>query len=78
MESRYVNASVLRSTILNIENDDKMCFIWSILDHLHPITDSKKCLPTGVSKFDELNIHNLYITNEFSWNDVHQTESLKN
>ena len=34
------------SAILNSDNDDKYCFIWSILAHLHPIEDSKNGQPT--------------------------------
>ena len=34
--SNYVKIPLRSSAILNIENDDKYCFLWSILAHLHP------------------------------------------
>ena len=40
--SSYVKIPVRSSVILNIRNDDKYCFVWSILADLHPIADSKK------------------------------------
>ena len=32
----YVRFPVRSSAILNIENNDKYCFLWSILAKLHP------------------------------------------
>ena len=39
--SNYVKIQLRSSAILNIENDDKFCPIWSILAKLHPISDPK-------------------------------------
>ena len=39
--SRYVKLPMRSSTLLNIQCDDNYCSIWSILAHIHPITDSK-------------------------------------
>ena len=33
--SSFVKIPLRSSAILNIQNDDKYCFIWSILAHLH-------------------------------------------
>ena len=32
----YVKIPVRSSAILNVENDDKYCLLWSILAYLHP------------------------------------------
>ena len=50
--SSNVKIPLRSSAILNIENDDKFCFIWSILPHLHlceifhlsRISDYRQCL----------------------------------
>ena len=34
--SNYVKIPLRSNAILNIENNDKYCFIWSILASLHP------------------------------------------
>ena len=39
--SSYIKYPLRSSAILNIQNNDKECFIWSILAHLHSIADSK-------------------------------------
>ena len=39
--SYYVKIPLRSSAILNNENDDEYCSIWSILAKLHPIADSK-------------------------------------
>ena len=36
-ESIYLKNPIKISAILNIENDDKRCFLWSILAHRHPV-----------------------------------------
>ena len=33
----YVKKPLRSSAILNIENDDKYCFLWSILAYIHPL-----------------------------------------
>ena len=34
--SNYVKLPLRSNAILNIQNDDKYCFIWSILAHMFP------------------------------------------
>ena len=34
--SNYIIIPVRSNAILNIENNDKYCFLWSILAYLHP------------------------------------------
>ena len=71
---------LLRSNaILNIENNDNFCIIWSTLASLHPCNNNH---PNRVSKykqyFKELNIHDFDSTNGFKCSDVHKFENLNN
>ena len=67
------------SASLNIKNDDKYCFIWSILAKLHPCENDHL---NRVSKyrelFDELNIEGFDFTNGFKCSDVQKFEKLNN
>ena len=60
------------SAILNIENNDKHCFLWSILAHLHPCKNNH---PNRVSSyrhyFNELNIDGFDFSNGFKCSDMH-------
>ena len=47
--SNYVKDPLRSSANSNVQNDDKYCFIWSIIAQLHPIADSKNGHPTSVS-----------------------------
>ena len=64
---------------MNIENNDKYCFIWSILGSLHPCNNNH---PNRFSNyepyFDELNIQGFNFTNGFKCNDVHKFNELNN
>ena len=68
------------NAILNIENNDKYCFLWSILASLHPCNNDNH--PNRVSNyrqyFNELNIQCLDFTNGFKCNDVHKFNKLNN
>ena len=80
--SSYVKIPLRSSATLKIEKDDKYCFIWSILAHLHRVADSKNGHPTRVSNyrqyFNELNIQGFDFTNGFKCSDVHEFEKLNN
>ena len=77
--SNYVKIPLRSSAILNIENDDKYCFLWSILAHLHPCENSH---PNRVSNykqyFNELNIEGIDFTDGFKTSDVVKFEKLNN
>ena len=53
----YVKTLLRASAILNVENDVKYCFLWSILAYLHPCNKNH---PNRVSNyrqyFNEFNI----------------------
>ena len=65
--------------ILNIQNNDKYCFVWSVLASLHPC---EKTHPSSVNNylqfFIELNFQNFNFTNGFKCSDVHRLYKLNN
>ena len=77
--SNYVKIPLRSNAILNIENNDKYCFLWSILASIHPCNNNH---PSRVSNykqyFNELNIQDFYFTNGFKCSDVHKFNELNN
>ena len=75
----YVKIPLRSNAILNIENNDKYCFIWSIFASLHPCNNNH---PNRVSNykqyFNELNIDGFDFTNGFKCSDVHKFNELNN
>ena len=67
------------NAILNIENNDKHCFLLSILAYLHPCNNNH---PIRVSNYkqisNELNIDGFDFTNGFRCSDVHKFNELNN
>ena len=64
---------------MNDENNDKYCFLWSIISSLHPCNINH---PSRVSIFgqffNELHIEGFDFTHGFKCSDVHKFEKLKN
>ena len=77
--SNYIKIPLRSNAILNIENNDKYCFIWSILASLYPCNNNH---PNRVSNykqyFDELNIQDFDFTNGFKCSDIHKFNELNN
>ena len=77
--SNYVKIPLRSNAILNFENNDKYCFLWSILASLHPCKNNH---PNRVSNykqyFNELNIQDFDFTNGFKCSDVHKFNELNN
>ena len=77
--SNYVKIPLRTNAILNIENNDKYCFIWSILASLHPCNNFH---PNRISiykqYFNELNFQGFNFTNGFKCSDVHKLNELNN
>ena len=75
----YVKIPLRTNAILNVENNDKYCFLWSILAWLHPCNNTH---PNRVSNykqyFDELNIQGFDFSNGFRCSDVHKFHELNN
>ena len=70
--SNYIKIPLRSNAILNIENNDKHCFLWSILASLHPCNNNH---PNRVSNyrqyFIELNIQGFDFFNGFKCSDIH-------
>ena len=77
--SNYVKIPLRSNAILNVENNDKYCFLWSILAYLHPCNNNH---PNRVSNykqyFNELNINGFDFSNGFKCSDVHKFNELNN
>ena len=74
----YVKIPLRSNAILNIQNNDRYCFIWSILASLHPCENTH---PSRVNNylqyFNELNIQGFDFRNDFKCSDVHRFNELK-
>ena len=77
--SNYIKIPLRSNAILNIENNDKYCFLWSILASLYPCNNNH---PNRVSNyrqyFNELNIQDFDFTNGFKCSDIHKFNELNN
>ena len=77
--SNYVKIPLRSNAILNVENNDKYSFLWSILACLHPCNNNH---PNTVSNykqyFNELNINGFDFSNGFKCSDVHKLNELNN
>ena len=75
----YVKFPLRSDSILNDENNDQHCFIWSRLAHFHPCNNNH---PNRVSNYglylDECNIQDFDFTNGFKCSDFQKTEKLNN
>ena len=64
---------------MNIENNDKYCFLWSIIAYLHPCNNNH---PNRVSNcrqyFNELNIQGFDFGKGFRCSDVHKFNETNN
>ena len=77
--SSYVKIPLRSNAILNIQNNDKYCFIWSILASLHPCeNDHSNRVNNYVKYFNELNFQNFDFTNGFKCSDAHRFNELNN
>ena len=54
--SSYVKITLRSSAILKIKNNDKYCFLWSILAFLHPCENNSNIASRYRDYFNELNI----------------------
>ena len=77
--SNYIKIPLRSNATLNVENNDKYCFLWSILAYLHPCSNNH---PNRVSNyrqfFNELNIQGFDFSKGFKCSDVHRFNELKN
>ena len=75
----YVKILLSSSSILNIENDDNYCLLWSIVANFLPCENSH---PNRVSNYreyvNELNIDGLEFSNGYKTSDVERFEKMNN
>ena len=77
--SNYVKIPLRSNAILNIENNDKYCFLWSILASLHPCNNNHLNRVSNYKQFfNELNIQGFNFTNGFKCSDAHKIIDLNN
>ena len=76
--SNYVKIPIRSNAILNIQNDDKYCFIWSILAHMFPILKNPQRVSNYTKYFNQINIEGFDFTNGFKCSDVKKFEKLNN
>ena len=77
--SVYLKKPLRSSAIINNENNDKYCFLWSIFAHFQPCNKNH---PNGVSNYkqysNELNIEGFDFTNRFKCSDVQRFNEVTN
>ena len=77
--SNFIKIPLRSNAILNVEYNDKYCFLWSILASLHPCFNNH---PNRVSNyrqyFIELNIQGFDFSKGFKCCDVHKFNELNN
>ena len=75
----YVKIPLNSNAFLNVQNNDKYCFIWSILASLHPCENTH---PSSVNNylqyFNELKFQSFDFTNGFKCGDIHKFNELNN
>ena len=74
--SNYIKIPLRSNAILNIENNDKYCFLWSILAYLHPNNNHPNRVSNYKPYFNELNIQDFDFSNGFKCRDVHKFKEL--
>ena len=73
----YVKIPLRTNAILNIQNNNEYCFIWSFLASLHPCENTHPSRVNNyIQYFNELNFQNFDFTNGFKCSDVHSFNEL--
>ena len=76
---RYVKSPLRSSAILNNENNDKYCFLWSVLTYLHPCNNNHSNRVSNYRQyFIELNFSEFDLTNGFECGDIHKFNEVNN
>ena len=75
--SNYVKIPLRSNAILNIENINKFCFLWSILAKLYPCKNNHTNRVSNYKQYlNELNIQGFDFSNGFKCTDVHRFNEL--
>ena len=73
----YGKIPLRSNAILNTENNDKHCFLWSILAYLHPSNNNHPNRDSNYRHyFNELNIQVFDFSKRFKCSDVHKFNEL--
>ena len=75
--SSYVKVPLRSNALINIKNNDKYCFLWSILTYLH-LVKLIILIEFQILNFDEINIEGFDLINGCKCSDVHKFESSNN
>ena len=77
--SNYIKFPLRSNAILNIENIDKYCSLWSILAYLHPCNNNHPNRASNFRQnFAELKIQGFDFSKGFRCSDVHNINELNN
>ena len=75
--SNYIKIPLRSNAILNVENNDKYCFLLSIIAGLHPCNINHPNIVSNYRQYyDELKIQGFDFTNGFKCSDVHKFNEL--
>ena len=76
--SSYVKIPLRSSALVIFKNDDKYCFIWSILASLHPCENGiANRVLIYTQYFNELKIIGFDLSIGFKRSDMHKSDKLK-
>ena len=74
--SSYVKKPLKNQALINIQNKDKYCFLWSILAHLHPCSNGHPERTSSNAEYsNELNIDGYDFTDGFKTSDAKRFET---
>ena len=74
----YVKIPLRSSAFSNFENDDKNCFLWSVIAYLHLCNRNHPNRILNYRKlFNEVNVEGFDFTNGLECSDVYKFEKLK-
>ena len=77
--SNYIKIPLRSNALIKIKNNDKYCFIRSILASLHPCeNDHPHRVSNYIQYFHELSFQRFDFTNGFKFNDVHKFNDKNN
>ena len=74
----YVKFPIRTNSILNVQNMDTYCFLWSILANIHPVNKDPQRVSKYIAYKNELNINDIDFTNGMRITDIDKFENLNN
>ena len=74
----YIKFPIRTNSVLNIQNNDTYCFLWSILASIYPVDNHPYRVSRYIPYQNELNITNIDFTNGMRITDIGKFENLNN